>query len=714
MSRAAQQRAAMRRITAALVAQTPTVFQDVFQEVCHIVVQEVRKLTGAGSAAICLLTDQRDMLDFVAAAGGSADDITGLRIRVSDSLSDTVVNTGKPLVIDGRITATTGNLFSDLPDHMFSLPVQGSRESVSNSEHRQLSNASEKRKNGDTGGARTALVAPIFENGKLIGTISAMNKANSHKDWIAEPFDDDDLEILELFAESVALARKVSHTAGLAREQARELAVMYDAAENVSSSLNIQAVMESVLDSICAKLEHQSVVLFLLNDERTHLFIAAERGLTEEEREVQLAVDSGVHVSVLDNGDACLVEETDDGVAFEYFSSNSRSLTAMMAPMRSRNETHGLIVVSSLQRRAYREHDLKLLGAVATQASAAIDNAFLFEQAQRQAHEVAALYDLSQNLNSTLHLDRSLNFVADSVVNLLKVDKFALLLYDRTNEVLVSRIVRNLNAEAFSGIRPRSGEGIAGWVYEWQTPQAVADVAADARNRSAPIDGDFDVASMLCVPLQVGDEVIGVLLAMSTRRRLFTVAEMELLYTIANQAASAIANATTYQEARTKSHEMRRYFSRVAHAIGSTLEEQDLPRLLADFSVEIMRADRCAVYRIDGETLRLTASSRFRSSAHADQEVPVGAGLCGWVARRRKALVINNLEEDVRSHTHAWLHRDRMTSYLAVPIRSDRRVVGVVELYTHERRAFTREEVQLFTTFVRRARVAEKLITVSG
>ena len=369
--------------------------------------------------------------------------------------------------------------------------------------------------------------------------------------------------------------------------------------------------MDSVVRSICTHLEHQSIVLLLLNDERTHLFIAAERGLSEEEREVQLAVDfPGPHVSVLDNGAPCIVDErvadvSQDGAAFEYFSAHTRPLSVMMAPIRSRNETHGLIIVNSLQRHAYCEGDLKLLSAVATQAGTAIDNAFLFEQAHRQAQEVAALYDLSQHLNSTLHLDKALNYVADSVVSLLKVDKFALLLYDQSEEVLVTRVVRNIGQAELSGTRPRKGEGIAGWVFEWQTPQAIADVAADARNRSAPIDSAFEVSSTLCVPLQVGDEVIGVVHAMSTRRRLFTVAEMELLYTIANQAASAIANATSYQEARARTYEMRRYFSRVAHAIGSTLDEQDLPRLLADLSVEIMRADRCAVYRVDGDNLRL-------------------------------------------------------------------------------------------------------------
>ncbi len=301
-----------------------------------------------------------------------------------------------------------------------------------------------------------------------------------------------------------------------------------------------------------------------------------------------------------------------------------------------------------------------------------------------------------------------LNFVADSVLNLLKVDKFALMLYDSREDRLVTRLARNVDPEVFGAVKPRMGQGIAGWVYEWQTPQAVSDVAADARNRSAPID-QAGVASTLCVPMHVGEDVIGVIHAMSSKRRLFTVAEMELLYTIANQAAVAIVNAMLYRDARSKSHEMRRYFLRIAHALGSALDEQDMPRLLADLAVEIMRADRCAVYRVEGEELRLQAASHFRAAVPPDPSVPIGQGLCGWVAKRGQSLALPSLEADPRSRAHAWLNRDRLASYLAVPLKAGRRTVGVVEIYTQEPREFSQEEVQLLSTFARRARVAEKI-----
>ncbi|HZT44106.1 MAG TPA: GAF domain-containing protein [Chthonomonadaceae bacterium] len=696
MSRAAQQRAAIRRLTEALTAPLPTA--DVHQ----IVVEEAHRLTDAASAALCLLADDREMLDFVAAAGENAAEIVGLRIRVADSLSASIVSTGQPALLDAGSSDATGDLFAPSSEAASKSAAKPSGSAAPAGAEPPASLSTE-----SLAGARSAAIVPVFQDGRLIGTLSALNKIADASGGPAA-FDAEDLDTLVCLAEMVALARKVQTTAQTAREQARELAVLYDAARTVAGSLNVQEVMDSVLNAICTHLEHHTAILFLLNDERTHLFIAAERGLTETEREIQLSVESGIPARVLSSGQPRLVADTDIEPEFEDISERARALSAMIAPIRSHDETHGLILVTSLQRQAYRSDDLKLLAAVGMQAGIAIENAWLYEDAQRQAEEATALYDLSQHVNATLHLDRVLNFVADSVLNLLKVDKFALMLYDSREDRLVTRLSRHVDEEVFGAIRPRVGEGIAGWVYEWQTPQAVSDVAADARNRSAPIDV-AGVASTLCVPMHVGEDVIGVIHAMSSKRRLFTVAEMELLYTIANQAAVAIVNAMLYQDARSKSTEMRRYFRRIAHAIGSALDEQDMPQLLADLAVEIMRADRCAIYRVEGEELRLQATSHFRPTVPPDVIVPLGAGLSGWVARRGQSLLLTNLEEDPRSRAHTWLSRDKLTSYLAVPLKSDRRTVGVVEIYTQEPREFSKEEVQLLATFARRARVADKM-----
>lgn len=687
MSRGAPLRAAIRRLTEAIYSLTPA------RDVTQMVVEEARRLTSASRAGLCLLTEERDMLDYIAVAGESAQEIVGLRVKVADSLSESVVQTGQPLLLDRRTAQETGDLFAPLEEESASYkapPRWASSEAQS--------------------GPRSAIVVPVFSAGRIIGALSALNKVDGVSGQSPYPaFDQDDVDRLALLADFVSLAQKMEATSRAAYEQGRELSVLYQATQTVSSSLSVQNVMEEVLEAICAHLEHHFAVFFLLNDDRTHLFIAAERGLSPEESDVQLSVEEGAHAKALQSGQPMLISDADSDDDYVPISEQSRALSVMYAPVRSRDENHGLLIVASSQRNVYHSDDLKLLSATALQAGVAMENAWLYENAQRQAEEAHALYELSQRVNETLKVEEVLNFVADSALELLKGDKLALLLRDPKTDRLVPQITRNLDPLlAFGESGCAIGEGIGGWVFEWQTPQAVADVAADRRNQSAPIH-QAGVASTLCVPMHVDEEIIGVIHVLSDRRRLFTVAEMGLLYTIANQAAVAVANALLFERAREQSEEMKTYFKRVANAIGKALTESDLPQILADISVELMRGDRCTVYRFNEDSLSLVAASQFRSSAPPDAVIEAGAGLAGWVAKRGQSLAIANLMEDSRAEAHSWLKKDPFASYMGIPVKLGRRTVGVLEVYSHEPKEFTKEEMNLLASFTRRVRIAERL-----
>jgi GAF domain-containing protein len=93
-----------------------------------------------------------------------------------------------------------------------------------------------------------------------------------------------------------------------------------------------------------------------------------------------------------------------------------------------------------------------------------------------------------------------------------------------------------------------------------------------------------------------------------------------------------------------------------------------------------------------------------------DGAIPAGQGLTGWVAKRGQSLVLADLESDARTPSHGWLRRDKQAAYLGIPLKSDRRVVGVIEIYSQTPREFSRDEVQLLATFARRARLADKLV----
>ena len=643
-----------------------------------VIAEKARILTAAASAAVSLLNPDRTLLDFAAVAGADAAEIAGQTVRVEDALA-------------GR-TALSGELYLiHHPD-----AAAGETNSADPSVAAGV-------------GVRSAIVVPIYLDGRPSGAMTILNR----RDGAA--FSGGDLLCLQTLASLAAQALQTDALRRLAAQKQQERDILFRAAQTTSSSLNVQEVLGSILSAVIGSMEMTAGAVYLLNDERTRLYIGADRGLADDDQDRQLPAEgTGLAARALTGGLPLRLNDLGMDSADASFPDDPplpgmRSL--LLAPMVSRSVPEGLLVVGSRQPGAYSDADASLLSAVASQAAAALENAWLYEDATRRAQEAAALYELSQAVGATLNLNRVIHFVADSVLALLHVDKFALFLVDPATNCLEIKVSRNLRRETAHTMKPRFGEGIAGWVLEFETPTAVQDVSADHRNRSCPIDGE-GVTSLVSVPLQSGDQVIGVLHAMSSRRRLFTVGEMELLYTIANQVGAAIANAQMYEDARQKSEEIRKGVRRIARALGSSLDGKQTAQTIADLALEMTGADRGLLFAFDSQgNLAARAAANFKSPLAALPTISLadsGRGpetVTASVARRGRSLSIEDFAKDMRFVLPAFAARERVTGYLGVPLKLGKEVLGVLEVYTREPRRFTADEIRLLLTFASQASV---------
>ena len=645
------------------------------RDTLHILAEKARGLTLAASVAVTLLDETRSLLDFAAVAGPDADQIVGQTVRAEDALA-------------GQ-TALTGEIY--LAHH-----AQSARPLLAALEP-DLSQG---------WGVRSAAVVPIYRQGRPQGAVTAINRDGEGA------FTPSEIVLLQLLANMCALALGQDDLKRQVAQKQRERDILFQAVRTTSSSLNVQEVLQNVLATVGGTLDMSAGAVFLLNDERTRLYIGADEGLDGEDRERQLPTDgNGAAAQALQSGQPLLIADAsgrDDGEDLPL--PHMRSL--LLAPMVARSSPEGLIVAGSRQAGAFTQDDARLLSAVASQAAVALENAWLYEDATRRAQEATALYELSQAVGATLHLDRVLHFVADSVLALLHVDKFALFLLHPSRQILEIKIARNISRECVQTMKPKLGEGIAGWVAEFETPTAVQDVAADHRNRSCPLDGE-GVRSLVSVPLQSGDNVIGVLHAMSSRRRLFTVGEMELLYTIANQVGAAIANAQMYEEARQQSDEIRKGVRRIARALGASRSAQETAQSIADLATETTESDRSVLYTLDGKgalSVRATANVKAQrldvKAQRLGEEGKAGETPAQWVARRGRSLAIENLPQDTRFGLPPFAARDRVAGYLGVPLKLGTDILGVLEVYSREPRRFTPDEVRLFLVFASQASVA--------
>ena len=638
-----------------------------------LIAEKARLLTNAALAAVSLLDPARALLDFAAVAGADSGDIVGQTVRVEDALAGRTALTGEVYLAHNPDSAPSP---TDSPDPTVAAPF----------------------------GVRSALVVPLYLDGRPAGALTVLNRQDDGA------FSGGDLLRLQTLANLAAQALRMDDLRRVAAQKQQERDILFRAAQTTSSSLNVQEVLSSVLTTVAGSMEMTAGAVYLLNDERTRLYIGADRGLGEDDHDRQLAADGGgLAARALATGQPlrvndALADEGDDPPL-----PGMRSL--LLAPMVARSIPEGLLVVGSRQTNAYSREDASLLSAVASQAAVALENAWLYEDATRRAQEAAALYELSQSVGATLNLNRVIHFVADSVLGLLHVDKFALFLYNPAADRLEIKIARNIRRETAQTMTPRMGEGIAGWVLEFETPTAVQDVSADHRNRSCPIDGE-GVTSLVSVPLQSGDQVIGVLHAMSSRRRLFTVGEMELLYTIANQVGAAIANAQMYHEARQKSEEIRKGVRRIARALGSSLDGRQTAQTIADLALEMTGADRSVLFALDaGGNLAPRALSGFKSAPVPPAPVSLSEGgrspetPAAFVARRGRSLTVEDFGRDLRFVLPPFAARERVVGYLGVPLKLGKDVLGVLEVYTREARRFTSDEMRLMITFASQASV---------
>lgn len=161
----------------------------------------------------------------------------------------------------------------------------------------------------------------------------------------------------------------------------------------------------------------------------------------------------------------------------------------------------------------------------------------------RQAEQrLGALHKIALSLSTTLDLSRLLETILEQLGQLWGYHHGAILLHDpATDELVVAASRAYAHAP---GQRVAAGQGICGAVFRSSKPLVIDDVTKDKRY----IEGVAGAHSELAVPLMWEGHVLGVLNVESLQVGAYSDTDLDLLTTVAEQAAAAIGNARLHQE----------------------------------------------------------------------------------------------------------------------------------------------------------------------
>jgi signal transduction histidine kinase len=220
----------------------------------------------------------------------------------------------------------------------------------------------------------------------------------------------------------------------------------------------------------------------------------------------------------------------------------------LAAPMFIDGEFQGALAVFG--QRSYDDSETAVLTTVANQVAVALRNAELFHRSQRSLAELANLHEGLQAIASSLDMEQVLKAILTKAAAVSGAQIGSIMVLEEGR--LHLRATVGTDGATAQNLSFGLGEGIAGKVVQTGQPILANDVANHPDFRR-PESAKVLPKALLCVPMRLGDEVIGVInLSNYLRINVFDEDAVRVVASLASQTSVAVENARLYQHLRSE------------------------------------------------------------------------------------------------------------------------------------------------------------------
>jgi adenylate cyclase len=392
-------------------------------------------------------------------------------------------------------------------------------------------------------------------------------------------------------------------------EMLRRTSALADVANRVNDSLSLDVLFPRLMAVVTEALNADRSTLFLHDAETGELFSRVLQGDTIGE--IRFPSQLGVAGSVFTRGEAEIIPDAYADPRFNQEvdrKTGYRTRNILCVPIcNKKREVIGVTQVLNKLTGEFDAEDQRLLEGLSLQASAALENAHLFEKVERQQREEALLLEISISIVSEIHLDPLLEKIVAAATTLLDADRGSLFLHDPAADQLYSRVAGGMAAQ---GIRFPAGAGLAGECFSSGKVINLPDAYADPRfNQEVDRQTGYHTHSMLCMPIVGrGGRKIGVMQILNRRGGPFGPAEERRLRAFCAQAAVAIENAQLFEEVRAE----RNYNEAILHSMNNAVLTLDARGVVRKVNGSATRILRCSAQELVGSELRELFGGRNR------------------------------------------------------------------------------------------------------
>ena len=389
------------------------------------------------------------------------------------------------------------------------------------------------------------LGAPMLLGERILGVIVVQHYTdrNAYNEWHRV--------LLEAVANQAAVALENARLFAETQRRVTELDTLTDISQSLSASLRVDELLQLIYDQTRRVMYAEHMFIALNDPVKNEVEIVFSQVRNEFLPGQRLPADIGFTGRILKTRQPILFRDLPGDPLRDEVAVGQPAAAWLGVPLLIGARTLGVMAVQHYtDPYAYDNSHRALLEAIANQAAVALENARLFGEAQRRVNELAALTDIGQALSATLDLEQLFEVVAMQTGKVMFADNLYIALYHPdANELEFALDTRPEGPR--TGRRRPMARGLTEYVIHSRRPLFLhGDIPPQLGAMGIDVIGPVTMAWM-GVPLIMGDQVLGVLAVQDyVNPNAYDASQLDLLQSIADQAAIALENARLYTEAR--------------------------------------------------------------------------------------------------------------------------------------------------------------------